>query len=64
MRIEIDEDQCVGAGQCVMSAPDVFDQRLDDGTAFVVDDDPPAVLHDDVRAAAQVCPAAAITVEG
>ncbi len=26
MRISVDTDRCVGAGQCVLSAPDVFDQ--------------------------------------
>ncbi|MFF0087030.1 ferredoxin [Streptomyces canus] len=31
MRIDVDADRCVGAGQCVMAAPKVFDQN-DDGT--------------------------------
>ena len=64
MRITIDEDKCCGAGQCVLVAPEVFDQREDDGVVIVLDADPPAALHDNTRRAAAVCPAAAIEVHG
>ena len=30
MKVVIDQDKCVGAGQCVLLAPDVFDQRDED----------------------------------
>ncbi len=35
MRIEADRDVCIGAGMCVMSAPEVFDQD-DDGIVVVL----------------------------
>jgi ferredoxin len=60
MRIEFDEPKCVAAGQCVMAAPDVFDQRDEDGVAVVLDETPGPELHEAVREAAAVCPAAAI----
>ncbi|MFI7540444.1 ferredoxin [Actinoplanes sp. NPDC049599] len=60
MRVELDEPRCVAAGQCAMAAPEVFDQRDDDGVAVVLDAEPAAELHDSVREAAAVCPAAAI----
>jgi ferredoxin len=60
MRVEVDEPKCVAAGQCVMSAPDVFDQRDEDGVAIVLDPTPAEELHESVREAAAVCPAAAI----
>ncbi|MBU2668088.1 ferredoxin [Actinoplanes bogorensis] len=60
MRIEFDEPKCVAAGQCAMVAPDVFDQRDDDGVAVVLDDTPGPGQHEVVREAAAVCPAAAI----
>jgi len=60
MRVEFDEPKCVAAGQCVLAAPDVFDQREDDGVAIVLAEHPPADQYDDVREAAAVCPAAAI----
>ncbi|WP_212998561.1 ferredoxin [Winogradskya consettensis] len=60
MRIELDEPKCVAAGQCVMVAPDVFDQRDEDGVAIVLDAEPGPEQEDEVREAAAVCPAAAI----
>jgi ferredoxin len=60
MRIELDEPKCVAAGQCVMVAPDVFDQRDEDGVAIVLDAEPGPEHEDEVREAAAVCPAAAI----
>ncbi|MET7328937.1 ferredoxin [Nonomuraea sp. NPDC005650] len=60
MRVEFDEPRCVAAGQCAMVAPDVFDQREDDGVAVVLDAEPGPDHHDQVREAAAVCPAAAI----
>ena len=63
MRVEIDQDRCVASGQCVMTAPDVFDQRDEDGVVVLLDPEPPEGQDDDVRHAALVCPALAITVE-
>ncbi|MFJ5265079.1 ferredoxin [Streptomyces sp. NPDC088387] len=62
MRVELDEPRCVASGQCVMAAPDVFDQREEDGIAFVLDEEPGAGALDEVREAAALCPAAAIRV--
>ncbi|WCN82640.1 ferredoxin [Micromonospora sp. LH3U1] len=60
LRVEFDEPKCVAAGQCAMVAPDVFDQRDEDGVAIVLDAEPGPEHHDEVREAAAVCPAAAI----
>ncbi|HWD00892.1 MAG TPA: ferredoxin [Amycolatopsis sp.] len=60
MKVVIDQDRCVGAGQCVLAAPEVFDQREDDGIVVLLDENPPEALHDRVREAAQICPALAI----
>jgi ferredoxin len=60
MHITIDEAKCCGAGQCVLAAPEVFDQRDEDGVVVLLDARPPADQHDNVREAAAVCPAAAI----
>ena len=56
----IDEEGCVGAGQCVLAAPEVFDQRDSDGVAVLLLEHPPAELHDATREAALLCPALAI----
>ncbi|MDH6695946.1 ferredoxin [Streptomyces sp. MAA16] len=62
MRVELDEPKCVASGQCVMVAPEVFDQRDEDGIAFVLDERPPAGSADGVHEAVAICPAAAIRV--
>lgn len=59
MNVEVDIPKCVASGQCVLIAPDVFDQD-DDGMVILLDSNPPSHLHDDTREAAMVCPAAAI----
>lgn len=62
MEINVDRDRCVGAGQCVLSAPDVFDQD-DEGLVTVLDPAPAAELAEDVGQAEKICPAQAISVQ-
>jgi len=63
MKVTIDQDKCVAAGQCVMAAAEVFDQRDEDGIVVLLNDNPPAGKAEDVRHAASVCPALAIIIE-
>jgi len=60
VEVELDEPKCVAAGQCVLAAPDVFDQRDEDGVAVLLDDRPGPDLLAGVKEAAALCPAAAI----
>jgi ferredoxin len=64
MKVTVDQDKCVAAGQCAAAAPDVFDQRDEDGVVVLVKATPDAAEEDDVRRAAAVCPALAIQVQG
>jgi ferredoxin len=64
VQIAVDEDKCIGAGQCALTAPHVFDQRDDDGVVVVLDEFPAEVEQPAARAAAAGCPVAAITVTG
>jgi ferredoxin len=63
MRVAVDQDRCISAGQCVAAAPDVFDQRDQDGVVVVLKATPDAAEEDDVRRAAEVCPALAIAIQ-
>jgi ferredoxin len=63
MKVTIDIDKCIGAGQCVLSAPDVFDQRDEDGLVVLLNPTPSAGQAEDVKHAAALCPAQAIIVE-
>ncbi|MCX4911483.1 ferredoxin [Streptomyces sp. NBC_00878] len=61
MRVSTDNDKCVGAGQCAMLIPDVFDQG-DDGIVVLLQKEPAEDVHDDVRQAAVLCPSGSIHI--
>lgn len=63
LRVVVDRDKCCGSGQCVLTAPEVFDQSDDDGLVMLLDPRPPAGSRGKVRNAAAFCPAGAISVE-
>ncbi|MEU4049848.1 ferredoxin [Streptomyces olivaceus] len=63
MKITVDEEKCCGAGQCVLIAPEVFDQRDEDGIVVLLAAEPAAEHHGLVRESASVCPAAAIHLD-
>lgn len=59
MTLEVDRYICVGAGNCVLAAPEVFDQD-DDGLVQLLQTDPAADQQEAVRRAASRCPSGAI----
>ena len=61
LEITIDRGLCIGSGDCVDTAPDVF-QLDDEDKAVVVDPDGAPV--DDILDAAANCPVSAIFVAG
>jgi ferredoxin len=63
VRVVVDFEKCVGAGNCVAAAPAVFDQQDDDGLVLVLDETPPSAEHEAARRAGRLCPANAITIE-
>ncbi|MGW7411511.1 ferredoxin [Streptomyces sp. NPDC054863] len=61
MSIAIDTDVCIGAGQCVMTAPTVFTQD-DDGISELLPGMADGGGSPLVKEAARACPVSAITV--
>lgn len=61
MRIDIDHDVCIGAGQCALAAPSVFTQD-DDGFSALIPGREDGGGDPLVREAARACPVSAITV--
>ncbi|MBY0290488.1 MAG: ferredoxin [Mycobacteriaceae bacterium] len=59
MKVAADRDLCISAGNCVMSAPAVFDQD-DDGIVVVLVDEIPDAELDHAREAVKLCPAEAL----
>jgi ferredoxin len=61
MRVNADPDVCIGAGNCVLTAPEVFDQD-DDGVVDLLDPNPAAAYEQRVRNAVARCPSGAISL--
>ncbi|MEU6661837.1 ferredoxin [Streptomyces sp. NPDC046821] len=61
MKVVVDMNKCQDHGQCVFSAPDVF--QLDDNGRLAYVSDPDDALRDEVEEAADVCPLQAIRIE-
>ena len=63
MKVTVDFDVCASTGACMQVCPEVFEVRSD-GYLYVLQEEPPEELRDQVQMAADMCPTAAITVEG
>ena len=63
MKVTVDFDVCASTGACMQVCPEVFEVRSD-GYLYVLQEEPPEELRDKVQMAADMCPTAAITVEG
>jgi ferredoxin len=61
MRIIIDGDRCIGAGQCQMTAPHVFSGD-DDGFSTLLPGHEAHAAEPIVREAERACPVQAITI--
>ncbi|MER8092503.1 ferredoxin [Streptomyces goshikiensis] len=61
MRISIDTGACIGAGQCALTAPEVFTQD-DDGFSELMPGREDGAGSALVREAARACPVSAISV--
>lgn len=62
MKVDVDRDKCIGAGQCYVAAPEVFEQADEDGLVTLLVDEPGGDLQAGAREAANLCPALAIRV--
>jgi ferredoxin len=63
MKVSVDQNICASAGNCVMNAPDIFDQRDEDGVVVLLNPNPTADQAEGARRAAAFCPAMAIQIE-
>jgi ferredoxin len=61
IRVEVDRGLCIGSGDCVDTAPDVFQLDSEDKAVVV---DPDGAPVDDIVEAAMNCPVSAIQVAG
>ena len=63
MKVTVDYDICASTGACTQIAPEVFEVRPD-GYLYILIEEPGEELRQKVEQAADLCPTAAITIEG
>jgi len=63
LKVSIDREKCVGSGNCVYVAAEVFSQDDDDGIVILLTEQPAASLCEAVAEAARQCPSMAIRIE-
>ncbi|GAA4468660.1 ferredoxin [Phytohabitans houttuyneae] len=61
MRVVANPRGCIGAGQCVITAPNVFDQD-EDGIVVVIEERPGDADLADVRDALDLCPSQSLAL--
>jgi ferredoxin len=62
MRIRIDRSKCIGGGNCVVSAPNIFSQDDNDGLVILLSEHPPKGDEEAVRQAEAQCPGRVISI--
>jgi ferredoxin len=63
MKVTVDQNVCASSGNCVLNAPELFDQRDEDGVVVLLDPNPSPEHAEGARRAAAACPAQAIHIE-
>lgn len=62
MKVAAKYEACVGHGQCLLAAPDVFDLPDDEDHVVILDEHPDESLRADVVRAVGMCPMAALSI--
>jgi ferredoxin len=62
MRVIVDRQRCLGAGQCALAAPGLFDQSDVDGRVLMLVERPGEEHFESMREAALLCPSGAVQV--
>jgi ferredoxin len=62
MRIELDSELCQAYGNCLLSAPEVFELTQSDPVVRIVQAEPDESLRTEVEQAVAACPVQALTL--
>jgi ferredoxin len=63
MRVIAQTQKCIASGTCVLTCPQVFEQRDEDGVVHVVDEHPSLALLARIKQAVDLCPAQVFRLE-
>jgi ferredoxin len=61
MKVHVDEDLCIGCGNCVDICPEIFE--MEDDKAVAKMEDVPEDMEESCREASESCPVDAIPLE-
>ena len=62
LNVVVEYQKCTAAGQCLLAAPNVFDQSDENGTIVLLDPTPPESERPRVLDAINRCPASVISL--
>jgi ferredoxin len=62
LKIAADREQCIGSGNCVFVAPDVFDQDEEQAHVLLLTSSPPEELRGEINEAITGCPVRALSL--
>lgn len=64
MKLHVDQERCIGAGECILLAPEVFGLNEESGKAELLNADEAvsSELLEDIEEAVEYCPVGAITL--
>lgn len=63
MRVTVDKSRCQAYGNCLLTAPDVFDLDDEAGVAVVIQEQPSEDLYPAIEEAVRSCPVQALKVQ-
>lgn len=63
MKVNVNYDVCASTGACMQVCPEVFEVRSD-GYLYLLIEEPGEELREKLEQAADLCPTAAISIEG
>ncbi len=63
MRVIARTQKCIASGSCVLTCPQVFGQRDEDGVVHVLDPHPSLDLRERIKQAVDLCPALVFRIE-
>lgn len=64
MKVIVDFDACEAHGECVITAPEIFELGDDDDVVTVLQEEPDEELRQKAEDSVDVCPVDAIRIEG
>lgn len=63
MRVIVASHKCIASGTCVLTCPEVFEQRDEDGVVHIINQHPPLELKERIKQVVDLCPSLVFRIE-